>query len=159
MKDALKDRRAEHVIQGLAQTADTYDDAIECLLNQYDWPCPIHWDHICAISDVLSLKERNGKEIRCLHDVLLQHHQALKAMDEDDFETLLTAIVELERDWQCSSQEHKEVPPCSERLDFLNLRTCDSENSVCDVVKKCPTASNPSKGQLNCTRPAWRIVV
>ena len=31
LKDALKDGPTERVIQGLAQTADTYKDAIECL--------------------------------------------------------------------------------------------------------------------------------
>ena len=33
LKDALKDGPAERVIQGLAQTTGTYDEAIECLLN------------------------------------------------------------------------------------------------------------------------------
>ena len=94
LKDALKNGHAERIIQGLAQTADTYDDATECLLNRYDRLRLIHQAHVHAIMDVPSLKEGNGKEIRCLHDVLVQHYRALKAMDEDNFETLLTAIIE-----------------------------------------------------------------
>ena len=85
---------------------------------------------------------KRAKE-RCLHHVLLQRYRALKAMDEDKFETLLTGIVELKldptitRDWQRSSQESK-VPPFEELLDFLNLQARDTENSVRDVVKKVP---------------------
>ena len=63
-----------------------------------------------------SLKEGNGKEIRCLHDVLLQNYRAIKAMDPVNFgETLLTAFIELKldptttRDWQRSTREHMEV--------------------------------------------------
>ena len=41
-------------------------------------------------------KEGNGKEIRCLHDLLLQHYIAIKALDPDNFgETLLTVFIEL----------------------------------------------------------------
>ena len=72
-------------------------------------------------------------------------------MNEDNFQTLLTAIIELKmdpttmKDWQCSNREHKEVPPCSDQLDFIDLQACDSENSVRDVAKKGPTASYPGK--------------
>ena len=65
-----------------------------------------------------------------MHHVLLQHYRALEAMDEDNFETLLMAIIEFKmdpttmKDWQCSSWERKEVPPCSDLLDFLNLQAC-----------------------------------
>ena len=56
-------------------------------------------------------------------------------MDEDKFETLLTGIVQLKldpttmRDWQHSSQEHREVPPFEDLLDFLALQVRDTENS------------------------------
>ena len=72
-------------------------------------------------------------------------------MKEDSFETLLMAILELKLgpttmiDWQRSSQEHKEVPPYSDLLDFINLQARDSENSLRDVVKKPPTTSYPDK--------------
>ena len=54
--------------------ADTYDDAIECLLTRYDQPHLIYQSHVRAIMDVPSLKDGNEKEMRCLHDVLLQHY-------------------------------------------------------------------------------------
>ena len=81
----------------------------------------------------------------------MQHYRALKAVDENKFETLLTGIVELKldpttmRDWQCSSRENNKVPPFEDLLDFLDLQARDMENSVCDVVKKRPTASNSGK--------------
>ena len=118
LKNALKDGPAEYVNQRLAQMADTYNDAIECLLNRYDRPCLIHKAHVQAIIDVPSLKEGNGKEIRCLYDVLLQHYRALKVMNVDK---LLTGIIELKldpttvRDWQCSTRRTKK---CN------HLKTC-----------------------------------
>ena len=101
--------------------------------------------------DVPSLKEGNAKVIRCLHDALLQHNRALKAMNEDKFETLLTGIIELQldpttmRDWQRTTRENKEVPIFEDLLDFLDMQAHDTENSVRDVEKKRPTASNPGK--------------
>ena len=164
LKDALKDGPAERITQGLAQTAGTYDEAIECLLNRYDRPRLIHQAHVRAIMETLSLKEGNGREIRCLHDVLLQHYKAIKAMDPDNFgETLLTAFIELKLDpttmryWQRFNRGHKKVPPFEDLLDFLDLQARDTENSMRDVVKKCLTASNPGK-KSDPTRPAWRIV-
>ena len=98
LKDSLKDGPAEHVIQGQAPTAGTYDETIECLLNWYNQPCLINQAHVRSILDVQSLKEDNGKELRHFDDVLLQHYRALKALDEDNFETLLIPIVELKMD-------------------------------------------------------------
>ena len=64
LKDPLKNGPAECVIQGLAHTAGTYNEVMECLVSRYDWPCLIRQAHVCAIMDVLSLKEGNGKEHR-----------------------------------------------------------------------------------------------
>ena len=61
LKDALKDGPTEYVIQGLAQNAGTYDETIECLVNQYDRPRLIHQAHVRAIMDAPSLKKGNGK--------------------------------------------------------------------------------------------------
>ena len=155
----------EHVIQRLTQIADTFDDTVECLLNKYDQLRLIHQAHIRAIMGVPSLKEGNIKENRCLHDVILQQYRELKAINEDNFETLLTIIVELKldsttmRDWQRSSQKHREVPPFEDLLDFLDLQECDTENSVCDVVKNILQHQVLEKGRLNPAQPAWRIVV
>ena len=125
--------------------------SIECLLNRYDRPRLIHQAQVCAIINVPSLKEGNGNEIRCLHDVQLQHYRALKAMNEDKFETLLTGMIELKldpttmKDWQRSTRENKEVSPIEDLLDFLDLQARETENSVRHLVKKRTTASNPGK--------------
>ena len=86
-------------------------------------------------------------------------------MDEDKFETLLTGIVKLKldsttmRDWQHSSRENKEVPPFEQLLDFLDLQTSDTENSMSDVVKNVLQHQILAKGRLNSTWPVWRILV
>ena len=72
-------------------------------------------------------------------------------MKEDSFEMLFMANLVLkmepttmrELDWQHSSRKHKEVPPCSDLLEFVDLRAHDLENSLRDVVKKSPTSSYP----------------
>ena len=104
--------------------------------------------------EVPSLKEDNGKEVRCLHDVLLQHYHAIQPVDQDNFgETLVTVFIKLKldpttctmRDWQHSSREPREVPPFEDLLDFLNLQACDMKNNVRDIVKNSPTESNLGK--------------
>ena len=86
-----------------------------------------------------------------MHDILSQHYRALKAMVEVKFETLLTGIIKLKlvltttRDWPRSTREKKEVPSFEDLIDFFDLQACDTENSIGDVVKKCPAASNPGK--------------
>ena len=105
-----------------------------------------HQAHVRAIVDVPCLKEGNRKEIKCLHDILLQQYKAFKAKDKDKFATLLTGYIELKldptimSDWQRSSRTKKEVPPFEDLLDFLDLQANDMENSVRDVVNKHPTA-------------------
>ena len=72
-------------------------------------------------------------------------------MNQDNFgETLLTAKLDPTtlRNWQRSSQEHKEVPPFTDLLDFIDLQVRDTESKVCDVVKKHPTASYPDKNTI-----------
>ena len=71
-------------------------------------------------------------------------------MDPDNFgETLFMAFIELKldpttmRDWQGSTWENRKVPLFEDMLDFLDLHVHDTKNSVCDIVKKHPTASNP----------------
>ena len=112
-----------------------------------------------------SSKEGNGKEIRSLHDMLLQHYRALKAMDEDKFETLLAGIIELKvdpttmKDWQHFTREKKEVPLSEDLLDFLDLQACDTEKSVRHVVKKRPTASNPGERTTKSYTASVKILV
>ena len=73
LKDVLKDGPARHVIEGLAQDAEYYKEAIECLQRYYDQPCLIQQVHIHAIYDPSSLKIGNSKEVCHLHDVAAPH--------------------------------------------------------------------------------------
>ena len=113
--------------------------------------------------EVQSLKEGNRRELRRLYDVLLQHYQTIKAMDQDNFGgMLLMAMIALKvgpttctmRDRQRSSREHKEVPPFADLLDFIDLQVSDTENSVRDVVEKHPTASYPGKRMTKSYTPS-----
>ena len=62
------------------------------------------------IMDAPPLKDGNGKELRRLHDLVLQHLPALKAMDYDPSGPFITSILELKLDtntvfeWQKYSQ-------------------------------------------------------
>ena len=76
-------------------------------------------------------------------------------MKEGRFDMLLMAILELKMDpitirgWQHSSREHKEVPPCSDLLEVVDLQARESESSLRDVVKKRSTNSYPDKRTTN----------
>ena len=45
---------------------------------RYDRPCLIHQTHVKEVLDTLSFKDGSGRELRCLHNVILQHLRALK---------------------------------------------------------------------------------
>ena len=46
LRHVLKGRPVEQVVQGLAQMADTYKEAISCLQSCYDQPRLIHQVHV-----------------------------------------------------------------------------------------------------------------
>ena len=79
----------------------------------------------------------NGKELHQFHDVANQHLQALKVTKHDSFESLVTAILEAKMDqttmqeWNKYSRDHKDVPPFSLLLDFVDLQASDTENHTC----------------------------
>ena len=146
LNDNLKDGPAEHIFSRA------------CTYGRHLWQgnqvsVKLIWQDVLGIPgsrswylDLPFLKEGNGKELRCFRDVALQHYRALKVMNEDSFQTLLTAILELKldpttmKDYQYSSQEHNKVPQCSDLLDFIDLQARELKNSWGDVVKKCPQA-------------------
>lgn len=80
LQQALKAGTAKHAIEGLSRTGDCYSEAIECLQECYDCPRLIHQAHVKMVIDAAPIKDGTGKEIRRLHDVVLQHLRALKAM-------------------------------------------------------------------------------
>ena len=67
LRDALKDCPVRNIIEGLSQDADYYKKAFGCLQRYYDRPHLIHQAHDRAIYEAPSLRDGNGRELRCLH--------------------------------------------------------------------------------------------
>ena len=94
------------------------------------------------IVDAPPLKDGTGKELRRLHDVVLQHLRALKAMDYEHSGPFITSVLELKLDtntmfeWQRHSQESAEVPHFKKLQEFLDMRAQASEVSVPECGKK-----------------------
>ena len=79
LSDTAKDGPARLIIHGLTRTSESYEEAIKCLKEQYDWPKLIQEDHIRSIVDAVTVKNRSDKEFRRLYDAATQHYRALKA--------------------------------------------------------------------------------
>lgn len=109
LRHALKDGSAKNVIEGLSRSGDCYAEAIECLKSRYDRPRLIHQAHVRVIVEAPSLKIGSGKELRHLHDVILQHLRALKAMGYEPSSPFITSIIELKL--RCSSGKSTAKPP------------------------------------------------
>ena len=67
LRDALKDGPARNVVQGLTQTAESYQDTVRCLKDHYDRPRLIHREHVWSIVQAPPMKAGNGKEIQRLY--------------------------------------------------------------------------------------------
>ena len=128
LQNSIKDKTAKGLIEGLTKSSEHYDEAVKCLLSRYDRPRVIHQAHVRRIIDAQPLKEGTGKEIRHLHDLVTQHHRALKALRHEPSKPFITSLLEMKLDattmfeWQRHSQEHTDVPDYQILLDFLNLR-------------------------------------
>ena len=85
LRDALKDGPPGHIIESLANDAESYNEAIDCLRKRYDQPRVIHRAHTRATLDAPSLKAGNSRELRRLHDVAKQHLGALQVMKKETF--------------------------------------------------------------------------
>ena len=83
LQNSIKDKTGKGLIEGLSKYGEHYDEAIKCLLSRYDRPRIIHQTHVRRIVDAPSLKEGTGKEIRGLHNVVVQHLRALKALGHE----------------------------------------------------------------------------
>ena len=94
LQDALKDGLARFVIQGLTQTSESYKEAIKCLKERYDWPWLVHEEHVRIIVDTVPVKNGSDKELCRLYDATIQHYRALKAANNDSFDTVLTVILQ-----------------------------------------------------------------
>ena len=93
LQDALKDGPARSVIQGLTQTAESYQEAIRCLKDHYDRPRLTHRDHVRSILQAPSLKAHNGREVCKLYDICTQHIRATKASGTCDIDTMVSWLI------------------------------------------------------------------
>ena len=88
------------------------------------------------IVEATPLKDGTGKEIRALHDLIVQHLRALKSLDHEPSQAFITSLLEMKLDsttmfeWQRHSQDHADVPDYQELLDFFNLRAQAAEPSA-----------------------------
>ena len=88
LQDALKDRPARFMIQGLTQTSENYKEDIKYLKERYDRPILVQEEHIRSIVDAVPVKNRSDKELCRLYDAATQHYRTLKAAKSDSFDTV-----------------------------------------------------------------------
>ena len=81
------------MIEGLSGSGSNYDETVECLRKCYDRPRLLHGIHVKAIVETPILKDGTGKELRCLHDCLVQHLRALTAMSYESSASFVTTLV------------------------------------------------------------------
>ena len=78
LQEALKNKPAKFVIQGLTPTSESYEEAVKCLRERYDCPRLVQEEHISSIVDTFHEKNGSNKAIRHLNDAASQHYRALK---------------------------------------------------------------------------------
>ena len=141
------DKTIKDLIEGLTKSSEHYDGAVKCPLSRHDRPRMIYQVHVRHINDAQPLKEGTGKEIHQLHDLVVQHLRALKALGHEPLKPYITSLLEMKLDattmfeWQQHSQEHIDVPDYQILLDFLNLRAQAAEASS---DKKNVLLTNPA---------------
>ena len=159
LHNALKDHSAKHTIEGLTKSGEHYNEAVQCLKTRYDRPRIVHQTHVRRIVEAPSLKDGTGKELRTLHDTVVQHLRALKALGHEPSKHFITSLLELKLDpttmfeWQRHSQEHSEVPDCDVLLSFIGLRAQAAEATVPDKKHK----SNHPPSKANLIKEAWPL--
>ena len=135
LQQAIKNGPTKTAIEGLSRSANHYSDVIECLRSHFDRPRLIHREHVRRITSISPLKDGTGKELRKLHDTILQHTRALKTMKHVPSKTFLTSLIELKLDagtlfeWQKHSQSQTNVPKYEDLLSFIDLRAQTLETS------------------------------
>ena len=142
LQQALKGGTAKSLIDDLSQSAENYNEAVECLKARYDRPRLIHKAHVRKILECAPLKEGSGKELRALHDTVQQHLRSLKSMGYEPSGPFITSALELKLDgttmfkWQTHSQKSPGVPHYDELLSFIDLRAQATESQVLGTSKK-----------------------
>ena len=98
LQNAIKDKTAKSLIAGLTRSSEHYDKAIKCLQERYDRPRQIHRTHVRRIVEATPLKDGTGKEIRALHNLVIQHLRALKSLGHEPSQTFITSLLEMKLD-------------------------------------------------------------
>ena len=161
LRNSLKDGPAKGVIEGLSESGDFYDEAIESLKARFDRPRLIHQSHVQMIVEAPVLKEGTGRELRRLHDTVQQHLRALKAMSYEPSGPFITSMLELKLDsttrfeWQKFSQDIAGVPHFERLLEFLDLRAQASESLPTNPRKNIPRANDPPRKGVGKSIPSF----
>ena len=66
--------------------------------NRYNRPRMVHQTHVRRIVEAPSLRDGTGKELRALHDTVVQHLRALKALGHEPSKEFITSLLELKLD-------------------------------------------------------------
>ena len=117
------------MIEGLSGSGNNYTEAVECLRKYYDRPKLLHEIQVKAIVEAPILEDGSGKELRRLHDCLVQHLRALTAISYEPSTSFITLLIQLKLDqntrveWQRYTQKVKSVPHYDDMLTLLDLRT------------------------------------
>ena len=151
LQHAVKDGAAKNTIEGLSRSGAQYNEAVECLKSRYNRPRLIHQAHVRKISEIPYMKDGTGREVRRLHDTVLQHVRALKTMGHEPSGSFITSLLELKLypttmfEWQKHSDDCTDVPHYSNLLDFLNLRAQASETCSAETKRVPRGETNPTR--------------
>ena len=148
LQDALKDGPARFLVKGLTRMAESYEEAIKCLMERYNRPWLVQEEHIPSIVNAVPVvKNDSDKELHCLYHAATQHYQVLKAVKNDSFDTVFTVILQqklyekTQLKWAEFSSNDENVPLCTEFLKFLDLQARHLE-SVCHTGLKHASGSD-----------------
>ena len=105
LQHLLKDGSAKTIIQGLPQSGEQHNEAVEYLIARFDCPCLLHQTHVKMLLDTPSIHKGNGQELKCLHEMhAKQHIHALKTMGQEPSPAFITSLIELDSstmfEWQ-----------------------------------------------------------
>ena len=148
---------AAQVIEGLSHTGDQYEEAVTCLQNRYDQPRAVYEAYVKVIVEYPKLKEGSSKELRKLHDVMLQNIRALSTLGHNIDSKFMTSLIQLKLDanttfaWREASKDAlKEVPDYEDLLKFVDQRARSADE---DTSWK-PSISLPGKKQFHMSKAA-----
>ena len=129
LRQAMSGSPAAQVIEGLCHTGDQYEEEVTCLQNCYDQPRAVHEAYVKVIVEYRKLKEGSSKELRKLHDVMLQNIRALSTLGHNIDSKFMTSLIQLKLDanttfaWREASKDAlKEVPDYKDLLKFVDQR-------------------------------------